>query len=545
MNQYFNSRGDRQAIYVSLESHTQKAMDARMFRSPSYSNNASVALSKSSARKSGPLYTITASNGDKVLLNASTMVAETTLQFMPIRTKVTSNAELATETILDRMNFNEVSSGTSLLRTPTAKYCNQLADGNGFKKLDYPLFSAIKGFFISLLRPIINTNVSHLTFPKSFEMAKTIDVENLMINPSIQESQSTHIDSSTFFDCDDYVDNEDAVDFIAQSFSRCDAKPIISDLPDLSPSEFYDCIGSSLQEMDMNSNSDKTIDHNEQQKSVDKTFRNKHKIKSKKYSDEFQTMANDNKRKQGKRKRRNNNNNNKSQRNCNSKSLTSDKNHHEKFRHQLVMDIHDDIFDCIHGYASDTWTEANDTIDFTDTFSPKVATEASDSSCSENILPCSGSLFTCFIPLGGLAKRANRVSQRVPSRCLQRWPSFGYSSCDIKMDKYDVDETDDGRVSMNQDLAFETHSRLAAICPFRERQISECSDDFICFEYNNDENDDAANAFYDTADDESYNSDASSDNGFHQEHELMDHYQPDSGVEEKKVNCDPNSTRKV
>lgn len=503
-------------------------MDARFLSVTSYHRNDCVAPSKKLVKSNSPIYTITA-NKNQLLINTytSAMFATPTIQIMPIRTQATLSGDMVTKNILNQMHLNKLTKDLSLITyTPLNNIHKQsqidFDDENKIKTIGHSVLNFIKGFFTSLIRTIIQTNISqsHLVFAKIFE--------NINNNNCMNHNSTFDSDSSTFFDCDDYVDNEDAVDFIAKSvptYSRNeheDAKSISSE--DFSTNEYFDCIEISSQTAN--------IDNKPEFKNTNEKRQRKYR-KTSKQNNRHPEISSSNISNRRKRKRKHN----KSNRYRSSRSFTPEKNRYEKCRHLLEKDIHDDIDDCMNKNVFGTWVEANESFDIEE--KDTINNSMDESNFSENILSNTGSLFSCFIPLNNKpCKIIPKFPLDTSSKSLLRWSSFHHSICDSENGEIDVDETDDGKISIYRDLVFGTPFRS-----FRERHISECSDDYICFEYDDDGRYDSSNTSTDATDDDLTDTDKLSEENIklkdetsQRQNELLEHIQPDSGFEEKKVN---------
>lgn len=156
------------------------------------------------------------------------------------------------------------------------------------------------------------------------------------------------------------------------------------------------------------------------------------------------------------------------------------------------------------------------------------------------------SMFSCFISFDAPnVVRKSRPPPKMTPRRLQRWtssdrPLHHRLSESESEDNYIVFDGINSKSISADDLIgsdFENVRRTYA----RQRQISECSDDFICFEY---DESDLANCIHDdeTTDEEFSDSDDSDDESSDSDSDECDTMQsaiennpPDSGFEEKKV----------
>lgn len=163
-----------------------------------------------------------------------------------------------------------------------------------------------------------------------------------------------------------------------------------------------------------------------------------------------------------------------------------------------------------------------------------------------NVSITEGKMFSCFISFDAPnVKRTTRPPPKMTPRRLQRWTSsdrplhYRLSESESE-DNYIVFDGIHSKSVSADDLIgsdFENVRKTYA----RQRQISECSDDFICFEY---DESDLANCMHeeDTTDEEFSESDDSDDESSDSDSDDCDTMQPsieinppDSGFEEKKV----------
>lgn len=238
----------------------------------------------------------------------------------------------------------------------------------------YPLFSAIKGFFSSLLRPIISTTATMHNIPITTETNGGYATSNGKFHETstnvYMNVMPSDIETSTFFDCDDYVDSEDTVDFIAGTTPKFDDLAFefeLQAMSDSSPksSAYFDCV-STFGEKDVEKcdkmdalaeviKSDPVIvepiqEPIEVEQSVKKCSPTQQQsgicgLVSAKPSVDKPKCYQNNTHKRSRRRphkaiRRS------------AKSFAVSKNRNEKHRHELEQLIHDDI-ECIHESASD------------------------------------------------------------------------------------------------------------------------------------------------------------------------------------------------
>lgn len=340
---------------------TIAVMDSHYLANGSYRNNG-MGRSKSS-RYSGSMYTM-AGSGAQVLMNAHTIVTATSVQFLPpIRTKTTmcSATSSTTPAFIGALNFNDTKMPSSqyIASTPAVSAAAVAAAGIQTKfetkTESYPMLSAIKGFFSSLLRPIISTANTLQYIPITTENNGGFATSNGKFHETstnvYMNVMPADMETSTFFDCDDYVDSEDTVDFIAGTTPKFDEFPYerLSTLGDASPksSAYFDCISTFAEKSIENSTlSDSTVDDKQMEdaivieacsppqevsvdcgveKTIDKPIIS-YRSKNRKH----------------KRNRRPNRAIHRS-----AKSLVAHKNRNEKHRNEIAQIIHDDI-ECIH-----------------------------------------------------------------------------------------------------------------------------------------------------------------------------------------------------
>lgn len=475
----------------------------------------------------GPAYTMSGSGGGRALLSPK---AGTSPFYQQMRTKATVWDGPMTKCIgidsqMCRNDMAPLSSSTdSKVRADMP-----VVGENKSKTEGYPLLNAIKGFFSNLLRPIITaTYTQELRYANSIDSMKYIGTEDLDQNAIIEP------ENITFFDCDDYVDNEDTVDFIARSLpmgteTRFDSPKSISSLG-YSPQDhqFYDSASDFAAPIDMGPNGEFPIEDDTGQK-----------IRPEKISITSRISADESgaSHYRPKKRKRNRKNRNKAQHRS-PRSFYSSKNRHEKLCQEIERDIHDDILEYMNDHSPDSSTNDNISMDVSDRTAANATAIREDTSSFNGMVPCSGSLFTCFIPLD-TAKRAKkmRTPPSLTPRRLHRWTSSAQTlhHC-TDLSNENAYETDEQFTSTHGDLLFGALQYPDNLRSFRSRQLSECSDDFICFEY---EDDDTANTSLTTTGDEYTDSDETSEDGDERPvcmDLLPEPHQPDSGFEEKKVN---------
>lgn len=249
-----------------------------------------VATPKNS-RYNGSLYTMTGS-GAQVLMNTPMVVTATAMQFLPpVRTKSTvcsTTPSDTTKSLIDTLSFSEIKMPANYVPpTPVASMAEATAsaiagmqskfDVHNYgieaaesKTEGYPLFNAIKGFFSNLLRPIMNTATAMQYIPITTDTNGSYQRSNGKFHETrtnvYMNVMPGDMDTSTFFDCDDYVDSEDTVDFIAGTTPKFD-DVIYEQLPvasaDLSPKSlaYFDCVSTcSEKELGKCEKSDETFD---------------------------------------------------------------------------------------------------------------------------------------------------------------------------------------------------------------------------------------------------------------------------------------------
>lgn len=157
------------------------------------------------------------------------------------------------------------------------------------------------------------------------------------------------------------------------------------------------------------------------------------------------------------------------------------------------------------------------------------------------------SMFTCFISFGAPNVRPRPPPKLTPRR-LQRWTSsdrplhYRLSESESE-DNYIVYDGVNSESVSTDDLIGSDYGNVRRTYG-HQRQISECSDDFICFEY---DDNDLANHSDGTTDEEFSQSDDSDDEASDSGSDVCyfdgephrfstENHPPDSGFEEKKVN---------
>lgn len=364
-----------------------------------------------STRYTGSLYTMTGS-GAQVLMNTHTVVTATAMQFLPpIRTKSTMcSAPMPTITspsFLSAVNFSDTKmpanhfhsaspaiAATAATTTVAAAVagipskfdtCSYGPTATDSKTEGYPLFSAIKGFFSNLLKPIISTTTTMQYIPITTENSSGYATTN----GKFQETSTnvymnlmpTDIETSTFFDCDDYVDSEDTVDFIAGTtpkFDEINFEQLAPAFADSSPksSAYFDCVSSFPVEKAIEKTDALTEVIKSEAVVVEPTMepvvevqavkkcapvqQQPHQLSGRCGLDSSQQSGDKTTHSYRKSKRNRRRPNKAIHRSA--KSLVANKNRNEKHRHELEQLIHDDI-ECIHESASDFGLEDEDCID--------------------------------------------------------------------------------------------------------------------------------------------------------------------------------------
>lgn len=303
-----------------------------------------------SSRYSGSMYTMTGS-GAQVLMNTHTIVTATSVQFRTKSTMRSATASTSTPAFIGSLNFNntKMPSPDYLATTPAVSVAATAATIGIQSKFEsktegYPLLSAIKGFFSSLLRPIISTATTLQYIPITTENSGGYATSNGKFHETstnvYMNVMPADMETSTFFDCDDYVDSEDTVDFIAGTTPKFDefAYERLPALGDASPksSAYFDCISSFAEKPNEINLSDSTVVDKEMKEAiVIETSSSPQKMPVdcgvEKNIDKPKLCYRSNKRKH-KRSRR---------------PLVAHKNRNEKHRIELAHIIQDDI-ECIH-----------------------------------------------------------------------------------------------------------------------------------------------------------------------------------------------------
>lgn len=270
------------------------------------------------------------------------------------------------------------------------------------------------------------------------------------------------------------------------------------------------------------------------------------------------------------------------------KSSASNKNRHEKQRHEIEKDLHEDLESCYietivaSAYEEDfdleiidldgkntskkcpnvVTTESVVTISTTATTTEATITvntvpiSNAHQLCIETPIPSpekiSGCIFTRFFPFKNSSNCSSKLS---PLHFLKKLPvpqlntttrCTTHAPVDIR--HVSESESDDSFIMFEEDISLRSPSSRNTLSQ-RSRQLSECSDDFILFE---DGTEDVC-LRYDTTDEDCYltdstddetnsSSDDESNNESTMEHlssshhkKVADNHQPDSGFEEKKV----------
>lgn len=318
------------------------------------------------SRYTGSMYTMTGS-GAQVLMNAHTIMTATSVQFLPpIRTKSTmcsATSSATTPAFIGALNFNDIKMESSnyMPSTPAVSVAAAAAATIGIhskfetKTEGYPLLSAIKGFFSNLIRPIISTANTLQYIPITTENNGGYATSNAKFHETstnvYMNVMPADMETSTFFDCDDYVDSEDTVDFIAGTTPKFDefAYEQLPILADASPksSAYFDCISTFAEKPNEISSSDATVVDEQMKKAivVENECPSPQELSVdyglEKIIDKPKLCYRSNNRKH-KRNRRTNRVTHRS-----AKSLVAHKNRNEKHRNELAQIIHDDI-ECIH-----------------------------------------------------------------------------------------------------------------------------------------------------------------------------------------------------
>lgn len=321
--------------------------------------------------------------------------------------------------------------------------------------------------------------------------------------------------TETFFDCDDYIDEEDTVDFVAETTK----KPYNSFAEDIvgssfqSMESFYDCTnkfsGDSPAKMPVKTTvwsplpptaSDGKVTEtkiDEVQYNDDKCPPNHSKFEHPVAFANINACTNRRKRK-GRRKYVNSNRQNRSH-----------KNWHEKTRQAVKMNIHEDIDDC--SIAQEvTLDDDEDDLEIINVDEPKTTT-------AEPITPkttidtpfpspelMSGCIFTRFFRFDNCKQK----QMPLPLRCLTKYvaPARPVKEPPVHSRYPSETESDDSFIVFEENSPRCTASaddptlRSTTLKPTyqRERQISECSDDFILFEHDTADN----GCLYDTTDED-------------------------------------------
>lgn len=247
-----------------------------------------------------------------------------------------------------------------------------------------PIVNAIKGFFNTLLRPIVSKATTTQFIPITTEHNGTYETSNAKFHETstnmYMNVMPVDMEASTFFDCDDYVDNEDTVDFIAGTtpkFDEFNYEQIIgvNETAEYSPkqSAYFDCV-SNISDMEQSTEKMCATDDVVEDDVVivepiaEKISTEKMHLMKKALPDAAAQQTNVNcgskvinenvdktmghcRRRNGNRRRRDRRRTNKSdQRSV--QSLAANKNRNTKHRHELEQLILDDM-ECIHEHVAD------------------------------------------------------------------------------------------------------------------------------------------------------------------------------------------------
>lgn len=462
-------------------------------------------------------------------------------------------------------NSSNTRSSYSLNDTNTKHFCN---DSPGLEQLEQEttegntLVNTIKSIFSYLMKPIRDTKTMFVGSDNSAESLSSSckpmtdqqiywnDSDNLVsMNNKNHKSTTMYCDNhssdsfsysseklnimpDTYFDCDDYIDGgEDTIDFIADSTRSCHSfgNEFSADMP-VYPSAkdhiYYDCISnkeavsgtspllSSLSSVKLPETvksetnleprigtADETLD--QVQYSEDNAPPNCPKYEKSNSKNAYR------RKRKGKRKHKSN---------VNRRKVGSNKNRHEKIRHEVEMNIHEDIDDCSivkdgNSYSferdDDDDDEPNIDMEFIDVVknSPKIpnintSTTTSHKSISEPNVICietpipspevipSGCIFTRFFRFDN--SNCKQKQHSLPLRCMQkqvpnckplkaeRPVSVRRTSETESDDSFIVFEECSPKSTCSVDSLMPKHTALKDQYK-RQRQLSECSDDFILF----------------------------------------------------------------
>lgn len=477
----------------------------------------------------------------------------------------TSNGYISHQANQDKLvyvNNNHSSSSTRCTEPNKRNFnhspVNQSSEGN-------TIVNSIKSFFSYLIKPIIDkttmivgndtgkaaTSTQNVwieqdaTSDKSNPNSATIfkhssDSGFSSPNSNIYMKYMSDMENSmTFFDCDDYIEGgEDTVDFVADSTKEQHQwQPFEQKFFDKStdhcqpsPKEtiFYDCINQftangptkPTEHMEETKSCEK-IESEKQNKLNDKCIKKDFVVDEKIESKTLEKTAMQNpnsQRRKNKRKRKNRGGNRMAYRN---KAMAPAKNLHEKQRHELDMNIHDDLNDCVlvddDEFVSSAWKDDDvasdtdieiieiDTVprDIGRVVPPKVGTSSppkpklpEPAARSPEKIP-SGCIFTSFFRFE--LSNSCRKLRPMPLRFLQRtWqPTKSPQERVSAPRRTSETESDDSFIVFDDNCSKspsvdELASRHVVLRKsyVRQRQISECSDDFICFESDTNDGDD-------------------------------------------------------
>lgn len=466
---------------------------------------------------------------------------------------------------------------------------SKLFGGSGMEKETSegnPFVKKIKNIFTSIFKPLIDTTTSlvagdsqihqqpHQVFWSDSSNGSPISPHNHKSTSMYCDNQSSdsfcsYSDKSnsfmnssyppeTFFDCDDFIDGgEDTIDFVADSTRYCSSFTDEFNEPSPKDNIFYDCVNkfgfevtptklkvpdACEAKIELENTTHETSKSNKESECKFDSKSDDSKIDIVQYSDDKSPIIcpkskQPNKqsyRRKRKTKRKNNNNKSNGRQH---KGMGANKNHHEKIRHEVAMNIHDDIDDCSivkNGYIPASYDHDDDDddleidleiIDVDEHFSPKntksnspstsmpavaatnvpVTTKSTPAAqksdlnsrpCIEMPIPSpedipSGCIFTRFFRLDG--PNCRQKQQMLQSRCMPKQVPQQIKPMkerSISCHRLSETESDDSFIVFEDSSPRSTTSsvddlnlRIAALKDSykRQRQLSECSDDFILF----------------------------------------------------------------
>lgn len=535
--------------------------------------------------RNGSLITIWSGHGAQLLINSPSVVAATSMQFVPGQTlytapfirksihientnnRITSKVFMNTNGYASPSSYNNTQSNTKM-HSDTSALEQESTEGNIFVNTIRNLFRKVSD---NLWKPIIDkttmfvgTDNNTKRLPDQIAAKKMLwsgtdglvshninHKTNFDDHSSDSFSYSSEISyinnnyNETYFDCDedDYLDGEDQIDFVAASTADLPVNGLAKDM------DFHDCINKSVVDekvmsltpqlpsspsspvnAELEVKSEEEMELLEPEAEVDNIDVNEEPLvnvtdetlENVQYLDDVnapmkglknwqQNRSSYRRKRRGKRKQKNNGNR--------KKACGPNKNRHEKIRHEVEMNIHDDIDDCSivkNGTVSFKEPDSNETpdSDFTiinmDENTPKsltinkttsiksnksTTTDDAEGGCVETPIPSpetipSGCIFTKFFRLGNRNSHCRQPPLSLPTRCMQKLYNPTHlkplKERPVSTRRTSETESDDSFIVFEECSPKSTTS-VDDLMPKqstfykRQRQLSDCSDDFILF----------------------------------------------------------------